>query len=480
MTSSGELSRDESRIAGSFRDPSGYVFWRDGAIYRAIDEECRQIIQGLFDSNLIPELVQDRTIVGTQFVENEELRQTLADEHPEFDHFLEHEVIPIITYPYEWSVSMLADAGIHTIDLQCRLLQSGHSLKDATAYNIQFVDSRPVFIDIPSIEQPSRLDLWFALGQFSQMFLFPLLLSRHCGWDLRSYFLANLGGRDAAQVVQGFGWLQRWRPSLVLDLTLPAVLTGWANKDQRMKRDILEKPKENTGPQILNLRRIQKKLRKLAAGYKTKGVWSQYTDICNYEEPAEAAKKQLIKEFLESTTPDRVLDLGCNTGEYSYLAAECGAKVMAVDSDHDAVELLYRRLRKDPSPITPLIIDLCNPSPGIGYMNCERTPFIGRARPDCVFALALIHHLLVSGNLSLENIRDMFFQLTERDLVLEFVPTDDSMFERLIKLRVNLFGDLSLDSCRKCFLESFELIKEEPIPESKRTLLFLRKRTVCP
>lgn len=467
----------DTRIAGSFRDPSGYVFRRGDRVFRAVDEDCREVLTGLVRDGLLGKLIDERMIVRTEFVEDAALGRELRSEHVGFEHFLQHEVLWTISYPYEWSVSMLADAGVRTLDLQIRLLESGCALKDATAYNVQFVDGRPKFIDLSSIERPNRLDVWFAMGQFAQMFTFPLLLCRYHGWDLRSYFLANLGGRDVEQVARGFGFLGRLRPRLLLDVTLPALLTRWADKGDHAKRELLEQRKENTVPQIINLRRVRSKISKLAAGYKPSGVWSRYTQICNYDDKAEEAKKALVKRFLESTTPARVLDVGCNTGEYSRLAVECGAEVIAADSDHDAVELLYRGLRKNPAPIHPMVVDLCNPSPGIGLMNRERAPWLQRINADCTLALALMHHLLVSGNLSLVAIRDLMFQLTNRDLVLEFVPTDDNMFQRLMKFRVNLFGDLSLGQCRDVFLERFELLAEEPIAGSKRTLLFLRKAT---
>jgi SAM-dependent methyltransferase len=238
---------------------------------------------------------------------------------------------------------------------------------------------------------------------------------------------------------------------------------------------MLEKPRENTGPQRANLRRLRAKITKLAARYKPRGIWSNYTRICNYDDEAEAAKKRLVRAFLESTRPQRILDLGCNTGDYSRLAAGCGARVIAADADPDAVEVLYRQLRQTPAAIQPMVIDLCNPSPGLGHLNRERAPFLERIHGDCVLALALLHHLLVSGNISLDAASELLHALTRRDLILEFIPTDDSMFRRLLKFRANLFEGLTLDAVRQAFAERFQLLKEEPIPGSKRTLLFFRR-----
>ena len=150
--------------------------------------------EDLCEKGLIGELERDGRLVKTRMVESP-LREQFTAEHPGFAHFLEHDRIALITYPYEWSFSMLADAAILTLDIQMALLGAGYSLKDASAYNVQFLNSRPIFIDVTSLERPRRLDIWFALGQFQRMFLFPLLLAGRCGWDFKSYFLANLDGR---------------------------------------------------------------------------------------------------------------------------------------------------------------------------------------------------------------------------------------------------------------------------------------------
>ena len=179
---------------------------------------------------------------------------------------------------------------------------------------------------------------------------------------------------------------------------------------------------------------------------------------------------------MERTRPARVLDLGCNTGQYSLLAARLGAEVLAIDAAHDAVEILYRRLRSSPANILPMVVDLANPSPAIGYMNRERSAWVDRAQCDCVLALALLHHLLVAGNLPPGHVCDMLFALSRRDVVVEHIPPDDAMFRRLLAFRVDRFAGMTLAACREAFWRRFELLSEEPIPGTGRTLLFLRKK----
>lgn len=470
-----------SRDSGSFRDPSGYVFQHRGRVFRAVDAAAAGLLRDLEAQGHLGRWSQEGLVVGTRFVADPSLLAELSAAHPGFAAFVEHDRIEPITYPYEWSPSMLADAGRLTLRLQGELIQLGLSLKDAAAYNVQFVRGRPVFIDLTSIEKPARLDLWFALGQFNRMFLYPLLLVKHAGWDLRSYFLANLDGRSTLQVGQAFPWRQRWSPALVLDVGLPFALekkvkAGKASAPKPPAAATAGAPAGHPAAQQMTLRRLDKKIAALAAAIAPETVWGDYVQICSYDAAAEASKKALVREFLMQAKPASVLDVGCNTGDYSRIAADCGASVLATDFDVGAVEQMYRRLRTEPAAIVPMVVDIANPSPGIGYLNAERPSFLERARPDCVLALAVIHHLLVGANLPMAAIRDLFAAIAQQHLVLEFVPTDDVMFRKLIEFRVNLFDSVTLDRCLDVFGETFVLRRQEPIRNSPRTLLLFEKR----
>jgi SAM-dependent methyltransferase len=462
------------RIAGSFRDPSGFVFLHRGRIFRAVDAECRDTLRHLGDIGLLDRLMARGAVVPTTFVEDPALVAELTAAHGPQAAFLEHERLTHITYPYEWSLSMIADAGIHTLDLQIALLDAGYSLKDATAYNIQFVAGAPRFIDLPSFEKPGRLDVWYALGQFQRMFVYPLLLGRYRGWDPHSYFLANLDGRSTDQVADSFRGLQAFRPGVLLDVTLPRLLERRSNGQTQVQHTA--NGSRGAGAQIPNLKRLRSKLQALASGYKPTEAWASYTRTCSYDETAEAAKKAQVAAFVERSGARSVLDLGANTGDYSYVAARAGADVVAVDQSHDTIEVLYRRLRREPATITPMVVDLRNPSPGIGYRNEERPPFFERISADCVMALALLHHLVVSGNMTLEAVCDMFAGIVRRHLILEFVPPDDVMFKRLTQFRRDDFSYLTLEGCIEAFSGRFDLEARAPLPHSGRTLLLFRRK----
>jgi SAM-dependent methyltransferase len=462
------------RVGGSFRDPAGYVFRQGSRVFRTVDRDSLALFHELSACGLLADLARSGLIVESHIVTDAAEQATFAADHPAAG-YLEHRPLEPITYPYEWCVSMLADAGIHTLDLQLCLLDQGYALKDASAYNVQFPGPKPLFIDVGSIERPRRPDLWYALGQFGQMFVHPLLLAVHSGWDLRSYFLGSLGGRSLEQVAGSLGRLERWRPRYLLDVTLPLILGRRA--ERRSAGADLGRPKAGAGPQKANLERLRQKLRALAGRYRPRGVWTDYTATCSYDERAEQAKKGLVRDYLERVRPARVVDVGCNTGDYSYIAARTGARVIAVDADHDAVETLYRRLRREPASITPIVAGAAAPSPAVGFRNRERASLVERAGDaDCVLALALVHHLQVHDNLTLEAQCELFSDLTRTHLVLEFVPPDDPAFVRMLRFRSDRFDDFSLERCRAAFGESFSIVGEAAIPGTRRTLLFMERR----
>jgi SAM-dependent methyltransferase len=465
----------DGRVPGSFRDPGGFVFRRDRRVYRALTAGQHDTLRQL-SGGLLAELLADGSLVGTRFVDSPAERDCLAEEHAGAAHFLEHDEVAPITYPCEWTVSMLSDAAFLTLDLHLRLLETGHGLKDASAYNVQFVAGRPLFIDLASIERVQRLDVWPALDQFQRMFTLPLLLCRHHGWDPRSCFLPVPQGRTVEEAARIVGRLRMSHPRYWLDLTIPWLLSGPAERlfDKSTAAEAIAT--RSADAQIWNLRRLRRKIARLADGYRARGAWTAYTRHCGYDELAGRFKRDFVADVLAKIRPRCVLDLGCNTGAYSRLAANHAQSVVAVDGDHDAVEMLYRDLRSRPARITPLVCDLLSPTPAFGFRNAERPALPERLSADCVLALALMHHLLVRGNLPLESLCDQLHELTSSDLLIEFVPPTDPMFRRLARGRQELFAALDSDRFRGVFGRRFHILREVPIPHSCRTIAWMRRK----
>lgn len=476
---------------GSFRDPSGFVFYHEGTVYRGIDDRTFAVMQKLRDDGLLRELAENGMIVKTGLVPSGgDIEHRLREVSGTYGRFLTHETVPFVSYPYEWSVSMLADAGILHLDLQTRLLEHGYSLKDATAFNVAFIGPQPVFIDIPSIEIPRRLDLWVAYGQFCRMFVFPILLHYYRGLGIRECFLGLLEGPGVSEARRMLGFWKSLRPAAFVDVFLQDLLHGAAEKrlDKTCRTDlrdgsaaqpsVTEKsvPEGDSRVQALNLKRLRNKLTRITRRRAARSSWSGYEQTHSYDTTAEGEKEEFVRAMLTTVRPRRVLDLGCNTGRYARLAAKTGAAVTALDSDHDCIDLLYSRVRDKQINILPLNIDITDPSPARGFRHCERMCFEDRCTFDMVMALALVHHLLVSARIPLPDLRDMFYALTREWLIVEFIAVRDPMFQKLLALRENYYQDLNPEMFESVFGDVFEIVQRHDIMDGRRTLYLVKKK----
>ncbi len=453
------------------------MFHLGDEVFRAIDSRCASLIGELDQTGLLNKLSQRAGLVATRVVQRgdaifDQLRRLVPQAH----HFLQHEKIPFISYPYEWSPSMLADAAVRCLEVQLRLIQHGYSLKDASAYNVQFVSAKPVLIDVSSIERVQRRDVWTALNQFYQMFLYPLLLNRFGRGTLKEYFLTHLDGAELDEVYRRFGFLGATRRAMLLDVWLPYQLQRLLPHGAGSLRRRVEQTHGDPRPLVMNLKRLTRKIKRLGALSTGVGRWVSYANDNSYGEAEIMRKETFVKDFLQTHRVQRVLDLGCNTGKFSELAVQNGAAVTAVDTDVTCIDKLYRQGRDHDWNLLALVMDVANPSPGIGFQNTERPSFLQRSSFDCVFALALVHHLLVSHRLPLPSIRDLLSGLTTSYLLVEFVEPEDPMFGALLGARENIYGDLTLDTFVRVFERRFEIISQAPIT-AHRTLFRFRKRS---
>jgi hypothetical protein len=436
-----------------------------------MDGERAALVRELETSGLMKELVATRRVE-----EGSTEQRELAAASPGWTHIVEHERIPVLSYPYEWSFGMLAEAALLTLRLQGKLLDCGYSLKDASAFNIQFVGPRPVFIDILSVEKIRRADVWPAYGQFCRMFLNPLLAAAHRGLTFRQVFLGSLEGIDNASMIKLFGASGCIRHGMVLDVLLPGMLERGVGRDTRGVRDSLEKQGGDVGVQQMNLRRLERRIEKLVKRSATSN-WSSYEKTCTYDDKASAAKMKWVGDFLAASKPATVLDLGCNRGAYSAIAAASGARVVSVDADEVCVDHVHAMAREKQLDILPMVADLANPSPAVGFLHRERQGFHDRVSAECVLALALVHHLLVAARLPLASLPGLFAGLTARDLVVEFVEREDEMFQTLLALREDHYRDLTLEKFIAAFEKDFELRDRSALPGTRRHLLAFRKKS---
>jgi ribosomal protein L11 methylase PrmA len=205
--------------------------------------------------------------------------------------------------------------------------------------------------------------------------------------------------------------------------------------------------------------------------------WSDYYQNTNYSSDALAAKERVVQRLVETFAPpaDMVHDLGANTGRFSRLIARTPRYVVSHDIDEMAVERNYLQNKAEGvDAVLPLLLDLTNPSPSVGWALAERTSTLDRLSPGTVVALALVHHLAIANNVPLGRLADFFARIA-KTLIIEFVPKEDSQVQRLLATRLDIFPDYTLDGFEAAFSARFAVSSREAIPGTSRTLFAMRR-----
>ncbi len=457
----------DRRIPGSFRDPSGFVFWHDGSLYRQVNEEYREDYDHLMTSGLYESLVNRGWLVAHEEVAIEAPCPEIAYR------ILKPAAVPFTSYPYEWSFSQLKDAAALTLQIQKTALDFGMSLKDSSAYNVQFVGARPVLIDTLSLEKYRVNQPWIAYRQFCQHFLAPLAVASYADVRLGQLLRVYIDGLPldlASSLLPGRTWL---RLSLLSHVHLHArSQKRYAGKAVDMTR--LRMTEFSLRGLIDSLEGAIQKLQWTLP----RTEWGDYYSDTNYSGDALAHKKQILEEFLDVIRPRSVWDLGGNVGRFSRIASERGIPTVCLDNDPVAVERNYNEAKqKKESCILPLLVDLTNPSPGIGWENQERPSLVERGPVDAVFALALMHHLAISNNLPWDRIASFLGRLCDW-LVVEFVPKEDTQVQRLLATRQDIFRDYNREAFEGAFARRFLLQKSIRIRDSQRILYLMSNREI--
>jgi SAM-dependent methyltransferase len=451
-------------LDSSFRDPSGFLYTRDGTLYRQVNQVFREPFEAFLASGLCEDLIRDGVLVAHRPV-GLELAAT-ADACA----VLEPQRIGFVSYPYEWCFGQLRDAALLTLELQERALARGFTLRDASAYNVQFEDGHPVFIDTLSFEPRQEGAPWAAYKQFCEHFLVPLaLMSRRdirCGSLLRSH-LDGIPLQLGSRLLPRSTWL---RPGTLIHLHLHAWLVeryagtgaGAAGHRRGMSRDAAI-------ALVRGLRGTVEGLDWTPAGTQ----WADYAGDNNYTADAARSKHDIVVDLLRDRGAGLAWDLGANTGEFSRAAREVVPRVIAFDLDPAAVERNYRRVRqRGETGILPLLLDLTDPSPARGWAHRERLSLEQRGPADAVLALALVHHLAIGHNLPLERIARFLSQLG-RTLVIEFVPKSDSQVQRLLRARPDIFPGYTREGFEDAFKRHFRVDRCQEIAQSQRSMYLM-------
>jgi hypothetical protein len=454
--------RQPGQLSASFRDPSGFLFSRDGVLYRQVNRMYEGEYARLMESGLYEKLVKAGLLIP-----HVEVDQAPAESDPAYK-IIQPERVPFISYPYEWSFGQLKDAALATLSIQRRALKQGMSLKDASAYNIQFVRGKPTLIDTLSFEIYKEGQPWVAYRQFCQHFLAPLALMALRDIRLNQLLRVYIDGVPLDLASQLLPSRTRFNFGLLTHIHLHASAQKRYSGAEVQSRAGTMSKQAMTGL-IDSLHSTIKKLDWNPGGTE----WGNYYDITNYSEAAFEHKKELVGQWAGRVKPTLVWDLGANNGVFSRVAAETGAYVVSSDIDPAAVEQNYRQTKGEKiENLLPLLLDLTNPSPSIGWANQERDSFSGRGPVDMVLALALVHHLAISNNVPLPQLADFFARLGKW-LVIEFVPKSDSQTQKLLISREDIFPNYTRQGFEAAFKGKFSIIEAVNVNESERVLYLM-------
>ncbi len=448
----------------SYRDKCATVYRKNSLVFRFISSQYEPAYRKLMQSGLYKHLTEEGLLVCHEEVEAPD---ALGERQDDFQTVIKPNKIPFISYPYEWCFSQLKDAALLTLRIQKIALAYGMTLKDANAWNVQFHGGKPVFIDTSSFEIHEEGSPWTAYGQFCRFFLLPLVLMSKCEPRLNSLLLAYPDGIPldiGIRLLPLSTWLN---PSLIGHLAVTAFMNAHYRKSQGQASDSKQKVKLQQLLYVLN--DLEDTISNLRLKQED-SVWSAYYKDNAYSPEAFAAKEIIVERILAQSKRKKIWDLGANTGHYSRLASPYADMVLAMDYDALCVENNYLDLKKrGKSNILPLLMDCTAPSPALGWALMERLSLPERGPCDLLMALALIHHLVIGRSINLEEVAAYMAKLGQ-ELIIEFVPEDDSQVELLRKQKAGICQTYNQAAFEEAFCSHFILIEKQEIVDSKRII----------
>jgi SAM-dependent methyltransferase len=474
--------------SSSFRDPAGCCLIFNRRVLRFVAVDAVAEFESFRQTEFVRKFATQCKIISSRRLDENEI--AALRELPELKSIFtaqsvgavyEHERIPFASFPHEWPPEMLWAAGRLTLELARSALAEGWNLKDATPGNILFRGSEPIFIDALSFERRNPNDpIWKPYAQFIRTFLLPLLANRRWNLPLAEIFTARRDGMEPEEIYRWCGVLEKFTPRMLSLVSIPTWLSRRANPDdKKIYQPRLLKNAEKARFILESLfKRLEQQLQSLKPVLRKKSAWSDYMATHSYNDPAFVAKEKFVQEALQEFKPAHVLDAGANTGHFSALAAEAGAAVVAIDLDPACAGEIWKSAREKKANIQPLVVDLARPSAALGWRNQECPSFLDRATGafDGVMMLALIHHLLVTERIPLEEIMRLAYEVTNSLLVIEFVAPQDAMFRRLTRGREHLHANLDTKMFEQACAPYFEIVRSLTLPDTQRRLYCLKRK----
>ncbi|MDH3638389.1 MAG: methyltransferase [Gammaproteobacteria bacterium] len=463
----------ELRIeSGSFRDRHGRIFYIDDRVYRGLSEKALDDWRALANTRLFAHHVQHGSLIGTR-----ELDQAPSTDRSvgEWAGMLGHDPVPFITYPYEWSFQMLKDAALLQLTLILDALDEGLMLKDASSFNVQWRGSSPVFIDITSFEKLDERSPWGGYRQFCQLFLFPLMIQAFKNIDFHVLLRGDLEGISSELAANLMSFRDYLRPGVLPHIVMQAKLQSRLATSQKDIKGDLKQAGFNKALIQSNVKRIKRLVEKLEWA-PSESQWSGYIHLDHYSSAATNAKQAFVKRAVSSRHRRLVWDLGCNTGVYSRIAGEHAEYVIAMDADHLAVDRFYTQLKSEIiSNITPIVNNLADSSPSLGWRNRERKTLEQRGTPDLILCLALVHHVVIGANIPLDEFIEWLSEL-DGDLVIEFVDKQDKMVQALLRNKDDVYTDYRRKHFEDCLARYYAIRAEETLENEARFLYYAERR----
>lgn len=420
-----ENSQPASLAQSSFRDKRNFVVEKDNRILRVLDDESFLDLSAFIKTDLYRELKNENKIVDTNFVDNKQILDEIQHKN-----IVEHNKINFLSFVPEWTFNMLKDAALLTLEIQSRLLKENFSLKDASPFNIQFINSHPVFIDMGSIEKYNDEAIWYGYKQFCEMFLYPLILCASLNLNVQDFYPTSTRGITAKNTWKMLKFKQKRKLRNIIHVKGQSTSSTKTNKAFEIEEEL----KKAGFSKKLRIKQIEA-LKKMTINLNKsnqKSKWSDYSKREHYKTEEIRVKEKVISDVVGNKEYSRVIDWGSNDGLFSkkVISESPETICLALDSDPEVVDKLYVELRETNLGIQPLIIDICNPTPAFGWGNTERESFIHRIKPDLNIAYALIHHLFITENIPWRNIVELFAK--SGNLIIEFPHIDDSKVQQLI------------------------------------------------
>jgi ribosomal protein L11 methylase PrmA len=455
----------------SFRDPAGRIFKDGTRVVRAISHSGIDNWVAVRDSSTFISMVERGWVVASKPVAIPAGETPLSDAAA----VISHPRLPFISHPFEWCFEALKTAALHHLDVHIEALGSDITLADASAYNIQFIGSRPIFIDALSFRPYVAGSVWDGYRQFCEQFLYPLLLESTSGINANAWYRGTIEGLSARQIRRMLPLRYKFSPKVWKHVILPDILTG------AITTDSLEDAGRQLGghgipkTSLINLLRGIRGWIETLQRYGGATTWDKYSSAVSYNQDATQAKHMAVSEFVSEISPDMLWDIGCNQGEFSLVACKAGAKyVVGWDLDVGAVNQAFLSARECEAPFTPLLIDIANPTPSQGWAQTERPGMAERGPADAVLALALVHHLAIGRNIPIPHIVSWLTQNAHSGLV-EFVPKEDPQVKRMLALRNDIFPHYDKESFASALSQHARIERVIQVGETGRELFWFTR-----